>query len=172
LGVRPDERLCVVTVGGSGVGKSLIHRILAAVPLARAYHPELRVIVVTGPRLPPSAFPAQAGVEYRGFEPRLPELLAVCDLALVQGGLSTTMELAATGAPFIYFPLAHHFEQSIHVAHRLDRYRAGRRLEWAEANPDAIAAAMREQLHAPLAPCLVERDGASRAARMISEMIS
>jgi MFS family permease len=36
------------------------------------------------------------------------------------------MELTATRRPFIYFPLAHHFEQNLHVRHRLERYRAGR----------------------------------------------
>ena len=52
--------------------------------------------------------------------------LAACDLAVVQGGLTTAMELTANRRPFIYFPLEHHFEQNIHVRHRLERYRAGR----------------------------------------------
>jgi UDP:flavonoid glycosyltransferase YjiC (YdhE family) len=52
--------------------------------------------------------------------------LAVCDLAVVQGGLTTTMKLTAAGRPFICFPLGHHFEQNFHARHRLDRYRAGR----------------------------------------------
>ena len=31
--------------------------------------------------------------------------LAACDLAVVQGGLTTTMELTAAKRPFLYFPL-------------------------------------------------------------------
>ena len=50
--------------------------------------------------------------------------LAACDLAIVQGGLTTAMELTANQRPFIYFPLKHHFEQNLHVRHRLGRYRA------------------------------------------------
>ena len=51
--------------------------------------------------------------------PDLDRHLAACDLALVQGGLTTCMELAAAGTPFLYFPLRNHFEQNFHVAHRL-----------------------------------------------------
>jgi len=49
------------------------------------------------------------------------------------------MELAAAGTPFLYFPLKNHFEQNFHVAHRLDRYAAGRRLEFATSTPEVIA---------------------------------
>ena len=44
--------------------------------------------------------------------PDLDRHLAACDLALVQGGLTTCMELAAAGTPFLYFPLRNHFEQN------------------------------------------------------------
>ena len=47
--------------------------------------------------------------------PDLYRYLAACDLAIVQGGLTTTMELTATRRPFLYFPLRHHFEQQFHV---------------------------------------------------------
>ena len=33
-------------------------------------------------------------------------------------------------APFLYFPLRHHFEQNFHVRHRLERYGAGRRMDF------------------------------------------
>ena len=81
--------------------------------------------------------------------PNLDRHLAACDLALVQGGLTTCMELTAAGTPFIYFPLRNHFEQNFHVAHRLDRYRAGRRMEFATSTPDMIADAMVAALSAP-----------------------
>jgi UDP:flavonoid glycosyltransferase YjiC (YdhE family) len=60
--------------------------------------------------------------------PDLYEHLAVCDLAIVQGGLSTTMELTNARRPFLYCPLANHFEQLYAVVHRFDVHRAGRRL--------------------------------------------
>jgi pimeloyl-ACP methyl ester carboxylesterase/predicted glycosyltransferase len=171
LGLRPDETVCVVAVGGSGVGLPLIRRILAAVPLAQARHPGLRTIVVTGPRLPADGFPPLPGVEIRGYDPELPKLLAACDIALVQGGLSTCMELVATRTPFIFFPLAHHFEQNVHVRGRLQAYGAGRMMSFGEATPESIATAMTAELEREVGWKDVERDGGMRTARMILELL-
>ncbi len=158
-------------MGGSGVGAQLIRRILAAYPFARARIPELRMIVVTGPRLDPAGFDWPEGVEARAFVPDLDRHLAACDLALVQGGLTTCMELAAAGTPFLYFPLRNHFEQNFHVAARLDRYNAGRRMSYAESSPERIAEAMQDELLNPRIPHPVARDGAARAASMLGELL-
>jgi pimeloyl-ACP methyl ester carboxylesterase/predicted glycosyltransferase len=171
LGYQPGERVCIVTVGGSGVGSHLIKRILQSYPLARARVPELRMIVVAGPRIDPRALQAPAGVEVRAFVPNLDRHLAGCDLALVQGGLTTCMELTAAGTPFLYFPLKNHFEQNFHVAHRLDRYGAGRRMEFATSTPYMIADAMVAVLNARPKYRPVEADGAARAARMLADLI-
>jgi len=171
LGYQPGERVCIVTVGGSGVGLHLIKRILQSYPLARARVPELRMIVVAGPRIDPRALQAPAGVEVRAFVPNLDRHLAGCDLALVQGGLTTCMELTAAGTPFLYFPLKNHFEQNFHVAHRLDRYGAGRRMEFATSTPYMIADAMVAVLNARPKYRPVEADGAARAARMLADLI-
>lgn len=171
LGYRPDERVCVVTVGGSGVGTHLIRRILQSYPTARARLPELRMILVAGPRIDPASLDVPKGVEVHAFVPNLDRHLAACDLALVQGGLTTCMELAAAGTPFLYFPLKNHFEQNFHVAHRLDRYGAGRRLDFATSTPDLIAQAMVDALAAPSRVKPVEADGAVRAARMLSDLL-
>lgn len=171
LGYRPDERVCIVTVGGSGIGASLIKRILQSYPLARAQLPELRMIVVAGPRIDARSLDLPIGVEVKAFVPDLDRHLAACDIALVQGGLTTCMELTAAGTPFIYFPLKNHFEQNFHVAHRLDRYRAGRRMDFASSTPDAIAAAIASVLKVPSSFMRVEPDGAARAARMLADLI-
>ena len=106
-----------------------------------------------------------------GYVDRLYRHLAACDLGIVQGGLTTTMELTAARRPFLYFPLHNHFEQNIHVRHRLDRYGAGRYMEFLESDPDAIAAAIVEDLAREVDYRPVEADGASRAASMIAELL-
>jgi pimeloyl-ACP methyl ester carboxylesterase/predicted glycosyltransferase len=171
LGYSPHERVCIVTVGGSGVGAHLIRRILQSYPMVRARLPDLRMILVAGPRIDPTSLNAPAGVEVRAFVPDLDRHLAACDLALVQGGLTTCMELTAAGTPFLYFPLKNHFEQNFHVAHRLDRYKAGRRMDYATSTPDTIADAMIAALKVPTKFKPVEADGAARAARMLADMI-
>ena len=56
------------------------------------------------------------------------------------------MELAANKRPFLYFPLQHHFEQNFHVAHRLERYGAGRRMDYETATPEVIADAIAAEI--------------------------
>jgi UDP:flavonoid glycosyltransferase YjiC (YdhE family) len=97
--------------------------------------------------------------------------LAACDLAVVQGGLTTCMELVSSCRPFLYFPLHNHFEQNFHVAHRLDRHRAGRRMDYAAATPETIAAAIAGELDRPVDYRPVETDGAARAAALIAELL-
>jgi predicted glycosyltransferase len=53
LGFRDDEQVCVVTVGGSGVGGHLLRRVIEAFPEAKRRVPALRMVVVTGPRIDP-----------------------------------------------------------------------------------------------------------------------
>ncbi len=171
LGWQDGEPVCVVTVGGSGVGGALLRRVLDAVPAARRAIDGLRVVIVTGPRLDPASIPATAGVEVHGFLPDLPRWLAGCDLAMVQGGLTTCMELVASQVPFVYFPLANHFEQQVHVRHRLDRYGAGRCLQYADSPPDLIGQAMVEEVGRRVEYRPVSTDGAARSARLIAELL-
>jgi predicted glycosyltransferase len=159
-------------VGGSGVGESLLRRVLDAAPVARRQVDGLRFLVVAGPRIDPRSLPRRRGVTVRGLVPELHRHLAAADVAVVQGGLTTCMELTATRTPFVYVPLRHHFEQSFHVRHRLERYRAGRCLPYEEAvDPDALAAAIVADLGRDVDYVPVETDGAARAAELIADLL-
>jgi len=171
LGYKPDETICIVTVGGSGVGHHLLRRVIDAYPYAKARIPSLRMVVVAGPRIDPASLPSAQGLEIRPYVPELYRHLAACDIAIVQGGLSTTMELTANRRPFLYFPLRHHFEQNFHVRHRLDRYGAGRCMDYELATPEVIADALAQELGKPVTSKPVETDGASRAAARIAELL-
>jgi len=171
LGYRDDEQVCIVTVGGSGVGGHLLRRVIAAFPAAKKLVPGLRMIVVAGPRIDPATLPAQAGLEVRSYVHELYKHLAACDLAIAQGGLTTSMELTANRRPFLYFPLRHHFEQNHHVRHRLDRYRAGRCMDFDVETPDTIASAIAETIGQEVDYRPVETDGAARAAALIAPLL-
>ena len=171
LGYRPGEKVCIVTVGGSGVGADLLRRVIASFPEAKRRVPELRMIVVAGPRIDAASLMQADGLEVVAYVHNLYRHLAACDLAVVQGGLTTAMELTASGRPFLYFPLRHHFEQNLHVAHRLHRYGAGRRMDFDTAHPDVIAAAIAEEIGHPVSYREVETDGARRAAERLAELL-
>ena len=171
LGYRADEKVCVVTVGGSGVGTDLLRRVIAAFPAARRLVPGLRMVVVTGPRIDPACLPSHDGLQVHGYVHDLYRHLAACDLGVVQGGLTTTMELTASQRPFIYLPLRHHFEQNFHVRHRLAQYGAGRYMDYEEAEPETLAAAIAAEIARPVSYRPVETDGAARAAACLAELI-
>ena len=171
LGYGDDERVCLVTVGGSGVGGHLLRRVIAAFPEAKQRVPDLRMIVVCGPRIDPLSLPAAPGLEVVTYVHNLYRHLAACDLAVVQGGLTTSMELTAAGRPFLYFPLRHHFEQNFHVRHRLERYGAGRCMDFDESTPELIAEAISEEIGRRTDYRPVEIDGAKRAATQIAELL-
>ncbi|MEK6271370.1 MAG: glycosyltransferase, partial [Actinomycetota bacterium] len=171
LGYRDDQEVCIVTVGGSGVGGDLLRRVMAAYPEAKQLVPELRMIVVAGPRIDPASLPRHDGLEVVAYVHDLYRHLAACDLAIVQGGLTTAMELTANRRPFLYFPLRHHFEQNFHVRHRLERYGAGRRMDFEADTPGAIAAAIAEEIGREVDYRPVEADGAARAAAAIAELL-
>jgi predicted glycosyltransferase len=171
LGYRADERVCVVTAGGSGVGGDLLRRVVAAFPETARRVPGLRMVVVAGPRVDPASLPRTPGLEIYAYVPRLYRHLAACDVAVVQGGLTTCMELTAAGRPFVYVPLRHHFEQNFHVPHRLRRHGAGRRMDYDEITPESLAAAIATEIDREVTYLPVPTDGAARAASLLADLL-
>jgi UDP-N-acetylglucosamine:LPS N-acetylglucosamine transferase len=163
--------LVVCALGSTGVGAPLLRLCADAVPLLRARIPDAQLVLVCGPRVDPAAIKAPAGARVLGYVDRLYEHFAACDLAVVQGGGTTTLELTALGRPFIYFPLEEHFEQQLHVTHRLDRHKAGYRLRFAGTSPAVLAEAILAELAAPAAYPSIPTDGAERAATVLGELL-
>jgi predicted glycosyltransferase len=161
-----------VTVGGSGVGEALLRRVSAAYEAARERVPGLRMVLVTGPRIDPAVVAPRPGLEVHAFVPDLHRRLAAGDLAVVQGGLTTTMELTAARRPFVYIPLRHHFEQNLHVRHRLERHGAGRCMSYEEAcDPERLATAIADEVGAAVSYRPVQTGGAERAAALLAELL-
>lgn len=111
LGYGTGYPLLVAAVGGTRVGRDLLELTAEGFAHLRKEQPEARMLMVTGPRIDPAELPDVEGLERVGYVANLFEHLACADAAVVQGGLSTTMELVAVGRPFVYFPLQHHWEQ-------------------------------------------------------------
>src|SRR6202007_1738766 len=90
LGHHPDRPLIVYAVGGTAVGEHLLRKAIAAWPQIHEQQPDARCVAVAGPRIVTKLLTAHPGLELRGYVHNLYEHLAVADLAIVQGGLSTT----------------------------------------------------------------------------------
>jgi len=171
LGYREGERVILVSVGGTRAGRHLLRKCVEAFAGVARQLPDTRLVVVAGPRVDSGQLPAHPQVEVRPFVPDLYEHHAAVDLAIVQGGLTTTMELAAFQTPFFYFPLRNHFEQQHFVARRLDRLGAGVRMDYDRTTAEELGAAMVARLGRPVRYADVPVDGTERAARMIANLL-
>ena len=166
-GYARQEKLVIGAVGGTAVGAPLLRRIADAFPIMKRQVPELRMVLVAGPRVAREGLPEHAGLDVLPYVHNLFEHLACADLALVQGGLSTCMELVATRRRFLSFPLERHFEQCIHVTNRLHNYCADCSVRFRELSTTELAERALVAMHAPVAYRPVETDGAARAAAHI-----
>lgn len=166
LGYGP-EPLVVVAGGGTTAGSELLARCLDAFPSARRRIPGLRMVLVGGPRLSLPSDGLPHGVEVRGYVPELYKHFAACDLAIVQGGGATTLELTALQRPFLFFPLRSHCEQTRHVAARQRRLGAGVKLElkWTSRRElvRQIVSNVGREVHYPP----IDLDGAQGVARLV-----
>lgn len=170
LGYGPGT-LIVCSVGGTAVGGDLLRLCASAYPLLKGKVPDLRMVFVCGPRLDTESIKVPDGVHVTGYVPRLYQHFAAADLAVVQGGLATTVELTALKRPFIYFPLDGHFEQQIHVARRLERLRAGVRMSYSATTPEMLAEQVISSLDKEVDYADVATDGARNAAELISALL-
>jgi predicted glycosyltransferase len=171
LGYDEERPLVVCSVGGTSVGADLLRLCAASYPHIQERLEDVRMMLVCGPRIEPSTIEVPSGVEVRGYVPRLYEHLAACDVAIVQGGGTTTLELTALRRPFIYFPLEDHFEQNLVVAKRLARHRAGQQLLYSQTTPERLAEAVYWQLGREANWPPIPTDGARRAAQLINELV-
>lgn len=166
-----NHPLIICSAGGTAIGADLLRLCVAAHPHVRARIADAHMIIVCGPRIDPATINASPGVDIRGYLPRLHEHFAVCDLAVVQGGSTTTLELTALRKPFLYFPLERHFEQNLVVAKRLQRHRAGNRRQYTQTTPTDLADAIVRRLACkPMWPP-IRTDGATRAAERIDQLL-
>ncbi len=165
--VRP---LIIVAVGGTSTGHDLLERCAAAYPHLRARVDNVRMVVVCGPRIDPASVHVPVDVEGRGYVPRLFEHLGACDLAIIQGGGTTTLELTALRRPFIYFPVEGHFEQQ-YVAERAGRHGAGQPLAHSRTTPETLANTAIRPPGSEVTWPPIATDGAQRAAELVIDLL-
>jgi hypothetical protein len=170
LGYGPGP-LVICTVGGTAVGRELLELCGRAYPLAAARIPDLRLVLVSGPRIDPAVVEAPAGVERRGMVPDLYRHLAASDLVVTQGGGTTTLELTALHVPFLFFPVKSQAEQEVTIANRLARHGAGVRMSLSGTSPETLAAQIVRYIGTRVSYPQVPFDGASRAAEVILDRI-
>ena len=161
------EPLIVCSIGGTALGKNVLELCGHACPLIKSKIPDLRMILVCGPRLVPESLDVPGAVEVLGYVPALYEHFAASDLTIIQGGGTSTNELVALRKPFLYFPLEEHFEQQVHVAGKLDRHGAGIRMQYSETTPESLANMVLANIGKKVVYPRIPAEGAKSVARII-----
>ena len=170
LGYDP-EPLVVCSIGGTSIGKDLLELCGQAYPMIKQRVPDLRMVLICGPRLSVEGLEVPDGVEVRGYVPALYQHFAASDLAIVQGGGTATLELTALRRPFLYFPLSNHCEQQVHVAGRLARHKAGVKMVYSQTTPEILAGKVIANLGKKVNYPPVPMQGAQKAAQLIGELL-
>jgi len=171
LGFSTSQNILLVAIGSTSVGRPLINKCIKAHKICEAKIPGIRTLVLCGPRIDPNLFDKHENVEFLPYVSDPIKYFSACDLAIIQGGLSTAMELTALNRPFLYFPVNDHFEQLIFVPYRLKRYNAGVRMNFNSTSPEDLAEAVVTNIGKTMNYHPVNTDGADKAASMILELL-
>ena len=170
LGYGP-EPLIVCSIGGTSIGKDLLELCGQVYKIIKKTVTDLHMVLICGPRLATDELKVPEEIKVKGYVPALYEHFAASDLAIVQGGGTTTIELTALKKPFLYFPLAMHCEQQIQVAGRIARHQTGIKMIFsqttAETLADMVIANLGKKVNYPQIPV----NGAEKAAQFISELL-
>jgi hypothetical protein len=164
------EKLIICAIGGTSIGRELLELCGRSYAFIREKIPDARMILITGPRLAGNSIHTPEGVEVREYVPSLYQHLAACDLAIVQAGGTTTLELTALRKPFLYFPIEGHCEQEEYVAGRLARHRAGVRMKLSATSPQRLAEKVVSNIGKEVDCVSIPTDGAQKAARYIAQL--
>jgi UDP-N-acetylglucosamine:LPS N-acetylglucosamine transferase len=170
LGYGPQP-LVLVTIGGTAAGAPLLKKAAEAFPMMRKAVPDLRMVLVMGPRVLTDYVKPVEGMTVKGMVPDLYEHLAAADLVISSGGGTTTSELQALKKPFLYFPLEKHFEQQKDVAYHLERDKVGVRMSFNSTSPEKLASVALENLGKQVDYPKIRTDGAKLIAEHASMVL-
>jgi predicted glycosyltransferase len=115
--VKPDDRLILVNVSGTGAGKELIYVAVEAFKIVRESNPTARMVIKYWPAiLDEEATKLEApGLKLKRFVPDLFEYILASDILVTHTGHTTIMEAALAGTPIITTPYVGQVEQMINA---------------------------------------------------------
>ncbi|HML04663.1 MAG TPA: UDP-N-acetylglucosamine--N-acetylmuramyl-(pentapeptide) pyrophosphoryl-undecaprenol N-acetylglucosamine transferase [Methanobacterium sp.] len=134
LGFKENEKIVLVTVGGSEFGKKLLKTIYKI-------SGELdcdKLIMVTGPQIDSGFITDNTKIIKKQFLENIMEWMKLSDVIISLSGHTTTMEIASLGIPSIIIPIENHSEQ-LKNASVMEKYGISLIKKMNEINPKDLA---------------------------------
>jgi UDP-N-acetylglucosamine:LPS N-acetylglucosamine transferase len=166
-----QEPLLICATGGTSAGKELLELCGKAYAILKEDIPNLHMVAVCGELFGSKPPELPSGVELHHHIPDLYKHYAACDMAVVVGGGTTTIELTALRRPFIFFPLENQFDQQLYIADRLARQGAGIKMRFYETTPKSPADAIMKNIGKEVTWPPIRTDGAEKAAKLINQIL-
>jgi UDP-N-acetylglucosamine:LPS N-acetylglucosamine transferase len=165
------EPLLICATGGTSAGKELLEMCGKAYTILKENIPDLHMVAVCGELFGTKPPELPSGVELHIHIPDLYQHYAACDMAVVVGGGTTTVELTALRRPFIFFPLENQFDQQLYIADRLARQAAGINMRFYETTPMSLAETIKKNIGKEATWPPIRTDGAEKAAKLINQIL-
>ena len=142
LGFCEDDKIVLVTVGGSKFGKKLLNLIIDSAKWIDCN----KVVIVTGPQISSDFIQDSDKIVKKEFLDDIMEWMKLSDVVISLAGHNTTMELASLGIPSILVPIDNHSEQ-IKNALNMKKYGISAVKNINELNPKEFADDINNILH-------------------------
>jgi predicted glycosyltransferase len=154
LGVKPDEKLVVVTTGGGGDGYVVMRAYVSMLESAAKPLP-FKSVLITGPFMPKNKrrkiFKRARKQGARGyhFYRQMEKIFAAADLVVCMGGYNTLCEILSQGTPSIVIPRETPRKEQLIRAQAFKRHSLVDYIPWAELGPAILQQKILSFLEAP-----------------------
>ena len=154
LGVKPDEKLVVVTTGGGGDGYVVMRTYVSMLESAAKPLP-FKSVLITGPFMPKNKRrkifkrARKAGVRGYHFYRQMEKIFAAADLVVCMGGYNTLCEILSQGTPSLVIPRETPRKEQLIRAQAFKRHNLVDFIPWDELSPEILQQKILSFLEAP-----------------------
>ena len=154
LGVKPDEKLVVVTTGGGGDGYVVMRTYVSMLEFASKPLP-FKSVLITGPFMPKNKRrkifkrARKWGVRGYHFYRQMEKIFAAADLVVSMGGYNTLCEILSQGTPSLVIPRETPRKEQLIRAQAFKRHNLVDYIPWAKLEPTIMQQKILSFLEAP-----------------------
>ncbi len=154
LGVKPDEKLVVVTTGGGGDGYVVMRTYVSMLESASKPLP-FKSVLITGPFMPKNKRrkifkrARKHGVRGYHFYRQMEKIFAAADLVVSMGGYNTLCEILSQGTPSLVIPRETPRKEQLIRAQAFKRHNLVDYIPWAKLEPTIMQQKILSFLEAP-----------------------